>query len=100
MRFAFLICAISLAGCTIHTYEPAPAPQAATTVVVPSTPGSVGTVVTTHPGTAVPTSTTYRPHAIKKDHPHGGDQVRVPRKSARRCPHGRERTMVRRRGAW
>lgn len=40
------------------------------------------------------------PHAIKKDRPYGGDQVRVPRKSARRCPHGRERTMVRRRGAW
>jgi len=60
MRFALLIGgAVGLVACTIHTYEPAPAPQAATTVVVPSTPGSTGTVVTTPPGTAVPTSTTY-----------------------------------------
>jgi hypothetical protein len=59
MRFALAIGVLCLAGCTIHTYEPAPQPQAATTVVVPSTPGSVGTVVTTPPGAAAPTSTTY-----------------------------------------
>jgi hypothetical protein len=52
-----LLGVICLTGCTIHTYEPAPAPQP-TTIVVPS-PGSVGTVVTTPPAPGSPGSTTY-----------------------------------------
>jgi hypothetical protein len=57
MRLVLLAAAVCLVGCTVHTYEPAPAPQP-TTVVVPS-PGSVGTVVTTPPASGTPGSTTY-----------------------------------------
>ena len=59
MRLALATAVFCLAGCTFHTYEPAPQPTS-TTVVVPSTPGSVGTVVTMPPGAAAPTSTYVR----------------------------------------
>lgn len=58
MRLGLLALAACLTGCTIHTYEPAPPPQP-TTIVVPSTPGSVGTVVTTPPAPGTPGSSTY-----------------------------------------
>jgi hypothetical protein len=59
MRLVLLPLGVCLAACTVHTYEPAPQP-APTTIVVPPTPGSVGTVVTTPPPPPPPGSTIIR----------------------------------------
>ena len=59
MRLVLLPMGLCLAACTVHTYEPAPQPTP-TTIVVPATPGSVGTVVTTPPPPPPPGSTIIR----------------------------------------